>query len=159
MTVEQLLADAMVYRARWVSITGGEPLMHNVYPLINELLCSDDKRGVHVETSGTIMFDRSQVHQKYTTDRLWLTVSPKHHTLEGMLRQADEIRVMVDRSFTEENFLAVFGKYIDSGKLWISPVNDLVSLNYDNLQTCLALQHKYRQLRLTTQLHKQWNLR
>jgi hypothetical protein len=76
-----------------------------------------------------------------------------------MLEIANEIRVMVDKDFSEENFLKVFGKYLDSGKLWISPVNDLVSLNYDNLQVCIGLQHKYRQLRLTTQLHKTWGLR
>ena len=161
MTVDEIVNSYEVSRARWVSITGGEPLMHNIYPLADALL--EAGKRIHLETSGTIMrtgmFQHPRTGLLLSHDFIHIAVSPKQHCLEAMLARADEIRVMVDKSFTEENFLAVFGKYLDSDKLWISPVNDLVTLNYDNLQTCLALQHKYRQLRLTTQLHKQWNLR
>jgi organic radical activating enzyme len=140
-------------------------MMHDIYPLLDAL--HEAGKAVHLETSGTVLFDTMRstlsrlAHDTSGSPSLPLhiTVSPKAHALMGMLELADEIRVMVDKTFTEENFLKVFAKYLDSGKLWISPVNDLVSLNYDNLQTCIALQHKYRQLRLTSQLHKTWNLR
>lgn len=163
MTVSEIVNSYEVSRALWVSITGGEPMMHNIYPLLDAL--HEAGKAVHLETSGTVLFDpmRSTLTDSSLLDvlcaRLYIAVSPKAHALTGMLDMADEIRVMVDKSFTEETFLAAFGGYLDSGKLWLSPVNDLVSLNYDNLQTCIAFQHKHRRLRLTTQLHKVWGLR
>ena len=164
MTVNEIVNSYEVSRALWVSITGGEPMMHDIYPLLDAL--HEAGKAVHLETSGTVLFDtmRYTLTERVTdvvfrSSSLHITVSPKAHALMGMLDMADEIRVMVDKSFTEEAFLTTFGRYLDSGKLWLSPVNDLVSLNYDNLRTCIAFQHKHRRLRLTTQLHKVWGLR
>jgi 7-carboxy-7-deazaguanine synthase len=158
MTVDEIVNTTEVSRALWVSITGGEPLMHNLEPLIDAL--DGEGISIHLETSGTITLNGElRFNRSIMGSRFHVAVSPKQHCLESMLEIADEIRVMVDKDFSEENLLKVFAKYLNSGKLWISPVNDLVSLNYANLQTCIALQHKYRQLRLTTQMHKTWGLR
>jgi organic radical activating enzyme len=183
-SVEFILKDERIIRAKRVCISGGEPLIHNLEPLIVALL--DAGKKVHIETSGTkpmqslVELREAWVGGKVaikprslgmttswswgkpvvdSSTYVWLTVSPKKNYLPESLDLADEIKVLVDTSFDEQQFLDHFGKYLDSEKLWIQPVNDENTIRMDNLKFCLALQQRYRGLRLSMQAHKIWNVR
>lgn len=145
----EILALPEIKNAIWVSLTGGEPLMHPVADLITTLWQA--KKKVHIETSGTIYLDMAG------TDGFHLTVSPKQGCRTEMLSLADEIRVLVDSSFDEAKFLTMFTPWLN--KIWLSPVNNLVTLDHDNVHRCLKLLQVHKQLRLTSQYHKIWSVR
>ena len=132
-------------------LTGGEPLMHDVKPLLRAAF----ERGkfVHIETSGTKRLGFP------TWGHTWIAVSPKQGCLPEMLDVADEIRILVGADFDEAKFVKEFGGwFIDTepgdSKVFISAINDEHTLNMDNIKRCLALQLKYPQLRISTQVHK-----
>ena len=161
-TVAELMAMDEIKNAHYVSITGGEPLMHNLVPLMVALDVKE--KHIHIETSGTVALPANLIvdvdlARQRTDCMVWVTVSPKQGCLPEMLKLADEIRIMVDKDFNEGQFLLEYEKYIADEKVWISPVNDLVTLNIDNMKRCLALQQRYRQLRLSIQQHKIWGVR
>lgn len=133
-----------------ILLTGGEPLMHDIEPLIMEAWVKG--KMVHIETSGTRLMP-SMIRADHG-QWLWVTVSPKLLCLPEMLEVADEIRVLVGSDFHEPNFLNTYGEYIKRGKVFISAINDEHTLNMDNIKRCLALQLKHPQLRISLQSHK-----
>lgn len=134
-----------------VCITGGEPLMHNLYLLLEALYTTD--KIVHMETSGTIDIDEK-------TRRMigWLAVSPKQGVLPEMLKKADEVKVLVDDDFSIPAMQRDILPYVPEDKLWFQPVNELHTVNDHNLGRCLRLQEQFRQARLSSQLHKWWHV-
>lgn len=155
-TLSQLLdldSDPLIGKAQWISLTGGEPLMHDVAPLVIGWLKVG--KSIHIETSGTKLFSATPLLRDIMyKDELYVVVSPKQGCLPHMLELANEIRILVDRSFDEDDFFGKFGQYYDQGKVWISPVNDLHALDTINVRKCLELQTKYKNLRLSIQTHK-----
>jgi len=85
-TVLQIIAPVQQTPAEIVVITGGEPCMYNLDPLIRAL--HQDGRKVHIETSGAYPL---------TGEPDWVCVSPKKFKapLEGVLHRADELKVVV----------------------------------------------------------------
>lgn len=85
-TVLQIIAPVQQTPAEIVVITGGEPCMYNLDPLIRAL--QQDGRKVHIETSGAYPL---------TGEPDWVCVSPKKFKapLEGVLHRADELKVVV----------------------------------------------------------------
>lgn len=149
MTVDEIMKE--VGDTPRMLLTGGEPLMHDVVPLIQEAW----KRGkkVHIETSGTRPIPC--LSSTDGTERwLWVCVSPKEGFTHESLDEADEIRVLVNKDFDEDKFLATFSEYFDKDKVAISAVNDEHTVNMENIQRCLQLQLKYPKLRLSLQTHK-----
>lgn len=147
--LERLEAPRMI-------LTGGEPLMHNVAPLIQAAWRIG--KYVHIETSGTKMLPSI----KSLFGPLWLAVSPKQGFISEVIDQANELRFLVGPDFNEELFVAQFGSYFLDTEIngrtvenvFISPINDEHTLNEANKQKCLALQRKYPHLRISTQTHK-----
>ncbi len=77
------------YPARWVCLTGGEPFMQDVRPLIRGL--KKDRCLVQVETNGT---------RYYPTAADWLTVSPKpknYLVRTEFRRRAKEVKLVATR--------------------------------------------------------------
>jgi len=111
-SVESLVELASSYPGRIVVITGGEPAMHNLYPLCEALKTAGFR--VHIETSGAHplqgIFD-------------WVTLSPKKFKfpLATCLQQADELKVVVyhpsDLEWAKENAAQVN----DNCKLYLQP--------------------------------------
>lgn len=149
MTAAELVAMPEVSHATRVCLTGGEPLMHDLGPLLTELYKTGHK--IHVETSGTIPLSLPSLFP------LWMAVSPKLHVLPEMLNAACEIKVLVGDGFNEEEFVLRYMAYFH--KLWVSPVNYEHTLNMDNVNRCVDLVKKYNEIRLCTQLHKIWGVR
>ncbi len=84
--VEQLVDLAAVARPRIVVVTGGEPLMHDLEPLVS--LLRERSLPVHLETSGTYaMSGRFD----------WVTLSPKRHRPPhlALYSQTSELKVVV----------------------------------------------------------------
>ena len=80
-----------------IIVTGGEPLIHNLQPLMAELRARFRyTRQIHIETSGS---------RRYRSDVLpdWFTVSPKHasdwHVDDRLLAHTGELKYVVDEDF------------------------------------------------------------
>jgi 7-carboxy-7-deazaguanine synthase len=150
-TTEKLSVDEIISHLngeRIVCITGGEPLMHDLKPLIISLLNKNIR--THIETSGTIAIESLKEIGK---NSVWVTVSPKINYLESSLEHCDEIKVLVDRqTFNKKDFEFRFGKYLH--KIWLQPVNEILEINRDNLQFCINLIDTYTEARLSIQIHK-----
>jgi 7-carboxy-7-deazaguanine synthase len=86
LTVEQLMEQVKQSTARIVVITGGEPLMHDLRPLIKAL--HDNGYLVHIETSGA---------WPLSGEPDWVCLSPKKFKapLESVIPHADELKVVV----------------------------------------------------------------
>ncbi len=153
MTVEEIMATEEVSNARRVCITGGEPLMHDLLPLMEALLDAD--KYIHIETSGTLDLTPLRFEgRRHIIRAIWICVSPKAGYLEDSLRIANEIKVLVDRDFDQDKFYKAFYPWIESGRVWIQPVNGEHELNHENIARCLKLQEIYPALRLSLQTHK-----
>lgn len=160
MSVVELCNAPEIVNALRVSITGGEPMMHNIAPLAIALI----KLGkyVHLETSGTINltpFVNDVVAHMWLCEnitdrehRLWVTVSPKQYCLPSSLALASEIKLLVGAAFDELKFVDTYTQYMD--KLCVSGINDYANVDLDNTTRCVRLQQKYPQLKITVQLHK-----
>jgi len=84
-TEEQIYRKIRSYLSNHIIITGGEPLVQDVAPLVYLLR----KNGyiVHLETNGTILIPRSLFH--------WIAMCPKDENFEpSVLDKADEIKIL-----------------------------------------------------------------
>lgn len=155
MTIDEIVAEALhghtgSIEPKHVCITGGEPLMHPIAPLIRNFIQSSIE--VHIETSGTIDILSVFLPNDPVRYDPWLCVSPKYNYLESMLERADEIKVLVGYEFDEEKFLSNFGKHLD--KVFLQPVNELNTLDPLTVKKVVSLQKKYPQCGISVQLHK-----
>ena len=165
-SVEFLLQNPLISGSKRVLLTGGEPLIHDLKPLITALIGAS--KHVHIETSGTKPLDdlvKIRMEQRITKyavgcggipfrPQVWITCSPKKDYLPEALAQADEIKVLVDEGFDESQFVLNFGTYLGEGRVWIQPVNGENTVNFDNLNRCLEIQKKYKAVRVSPQIHK-----
>ncbi len=98
------VANAQIKGAGFVVITGGEPLLHNLYPLCNEIRKTTKAKNkstilIHLETSGV---------DPITGDPDWITLSPKRHIQPRfeLIKACHELKVIVhekeDLIFAEE---------------------------------------------------------
>jgi organic radical activating enzyme len=151
MTEEEIVDTPEVIGALRVCITGGEPLMHNIIPLVIAMQAKGIR--VHLETSGTISFRHLRRHCSLR-EWLWVCVSPKQDCLAEALEDADEIKILVNMDTDEMPLLEKFGKYINQNKVCISPVNGEHTLDQANMVRCFTLCIANPRLRLSIQLHK-----
>jgi 7-carboxy-7-deazaguanine synthase len=84
--VSEMVSDAIKFPARIVVVTGGEPLMHDCFPLTGELHAAGFQ--THIETSGAYPL---------SGDWDWICVSPKKfkQPLPGPIEKADELKVVI----------------------------------------------------------------
>lgn len=75
-------------RVEFVVITGGEPAVHDLQPLVDKL--NSANLPVHIETSGTF---RLPEHLR------WVTMSPKRWKLPpvNIIQQADEFKFIIEK--------------------------------------------------------------
>jgi organic radical activating enzyme len=150
MSIEAIVATVGAPR---VCLTGGEPMMHDLGPLVRALIEQGTK--VHIETSGTKpLRELMKLDINSGPQMLWVCVSPKGGFLPENIDIADEVKVLVDDSFDENLFLTLFVDAIADDKVWIQPINDEYNLRNENVKRCLDLQKKYPNLKLSIQLHK-----
>lgn len=149
---ESLTAKEIVKRinldCKRVCLTGGEPMMHPLLPLIDEL----HKHGieVNIETSGTIPLSKNFANFDQHCN-VWITVSPKFNVLEEMIVRADEIKLLIDEGF-DLNKVPISIK--SHPLVFVQPINFENALNNENVKRCLALQLEHPNWRISIQLHK-----
>ncbi|WP_185871813.1 7-carboxy-7-deazaguanine synthase QueE [Blattabacterium cuenoti] len=97
-SIHKIIANIDNFQVKTVIITGGEPTMWNLYPLIKNL----KKKGyrIHIETSGSY-----PIKEKYVD---WITVSPKKTKLplRENYQKINELKIVIsdenDFLFAEE---------------------------------------------------------
>jgi len=156
-SISFIVKEAKKARVEWVCITGGEPSLQNVNPLIHAL--QEVGISVAVESNG---YRPINIH---TAD--FLTLSPKRRkdiklvdTVTDQTRKWDEVKVVVARD--AEGFFSLGKDDRDTMKsLWevsdavfVQPLNDDNTVNGDNLDYAIELIDAHPQLRLSVQLHK-----
>lgn len=148
-----------------VCITGGEPFLHNLKPLV----LAFQERGVmvHIETSGTkpIVFEADAPKMVVLSrSMLWITLAPKKGLLSTTLNEANEIKILVGNGIDEKWLsefirtceLSRFGlpQRYQAGRIFLQPINGVDTERDNSLQVCLDLLKKFPALRLSPQLHK-----
>lgn len=98
---EMLVGEVAKTSAEFVVITGGEPAIHDLVPLVDGLHCIGQK--VHLETSGGF---------KIRGNFDWITLSPKRWKppLAENLDRADEFKIIVDRTGAIEEYVEMIGQ-------------------------------------------------
>ena len=138
---------------KWVSVTGGEPLVHDILSLVQQL--QQEGFYCHLETSGTIEIDR-QVQETLAFFG-HIVVSPKSPFRDEYTTYANEIRILVDHLFHWDKL----PKSIQdaSSKVWISPVNTLTEIDRHNAGRCVQIVNDHPEVRISLQIHKLLNVR
>jgi len=152
---EKELARRVPENYKYVCITGGEPLMHELKPLIQELLLYG--KYIHIETSGS----KSVQDCLKRNSKVWITVSPKTGFCFEMMAHADEFKFLVDKEFyPERTFSLKEGMEVSPLYLatrtptFLQPVNFEHEVNAENLKLCVEIQRKFPVFRLSPQYHK-----
>ncbi len=156
-----------------VCFTGGEPLLHarTLEKLVMEILLEENNNykqatghsspperiltKFHIETSGT---RRIPVDLE---DNCWIACAPKRGYNPKVLMNADEIKLLVDQEFdiqTAYNMIAGT-KAEREGHVYLQPVNNVMSVDNDNIQKCLKLLQQQPSWKLSVQLHKYLEVR
>lgn len=132
---------------RHVVITGGEPLLQDVLPLI--WMLRRQNKDVQIETSGTAY--------RFIPEDVWVTVSPKVRIKKAldhrMLARANEIKFVVTDKTDLELFDELVRPFITTDKILLQPE----SCKDSSLQLCIKTV-KERNWRLSVQMHKYINI-
>lgn len=146
-------------KCAWVSITGGEPLMHDIESLLRTLRLRKYK--LHIDTSGTIPLDSKT--KNVLSHFSYIVVSPKYPFVDGYVNYASEFRFLVDEKFEWESIPQAIRDIAYAKQsyttIWLSPVNFLGSIDKKNVDRCVALAMKHPHVRVSTQIHKIFGVR
>lgn len=160
---EYTALDLLLWAARptcfqHVCLTGGEPFDQDLVPLLRENEWADK---FHIETSGTV-FATIDPHLWDFRDRLWICVSPKPGYQEGMIEEANEVKVIVPGLGSGPGWPTVQDaiRWADHGKIvFLQPRNLRSEVDRTNLTLCQELVQEHPQLKLSVQLHKLLSVR
>jgi organic radical activating enzyme len=157
LSVDTIVNKAKKAKVEWVCITGGEPTLQNVNPLI--LALKKIGLSVAVESNG---YKPTNIQ---TAD--FLTLSPKRRkdvklvdaSFDDKLKW-DEVKVVVGRD--AQSFFTIRESDTDlvdllfsvSDTVFVQPLNESDTINRDNLNYAINLVDAHPRLRLSAQLHK-----
>ena len=137
MTQDDIVKLAKESGVRWVCLTGGEPSLRDLNPLIEALQDSDFL--VQVETNG--------LNYKNVEQADIVTCSPKeHHIPEG---EWTELKILVPVQL--HLLMEALGS---SSEVYVQPVNYEHEVNRGNLEECLNVIKAHPQVNLSIQMHK-----
>lgn len=122
-----------------VILTGGEPLLHDLEPLIASLRAQGQR--VHLETNGTLPLPGA-------ANLDWVAVSPKF--LSGYLiepKKIDEVKLVMDEYVDDELIVRLLECY---SLVYVQPE----SMRPQSIRKCLDYIDKYPDLKLSLQIHK-----
>jgi len=140
------------YRTGWVCLTGGEPLLQNLEPLVVKLRKAGFK--TQIETNGTQRLD-------FKVD--WLTVSPKppaFYVTPECRRKADEVKLIATRSLRLKDIIRVRKGFAESAPLILQPESN-ARWSYEKAGRLWkeATRAGVMNIRLSCQLHKIYRLK
>lgn len=148
-TLEKLILEAYPKASPIVCITGGEPFLWDLQPLIDKIWASGRK--VHIETSGT--------RPIVVEDADWITCSPKEGFLPSNLNKVDEWKFVVGRNMGSAAIVAAkiveFTRYARSKKIYIQPENTIDEIDKYNVDYAYeVMRQTAAPWRLSLQVHK-----
>jgi len=109
---DELAKEAVESKPDFVVLTGGEPCVHDLVPLVNALKAV--KLKVHLETCGAYEIP----------DGLdWVTVSPKWAKLPvaESLAKADEVKLIIEAADSAQKWTAAVGGAWLAKSVWLHP--------------------------------------
>lgn len=140
------------YKADWVSITGGEPLLQDIRPLVEKLKKAGFK--IQIETNGTKPVG-------FRVD--WLTVSPKppdFFSTRSCQQRATEVKLVVTKKLNLAEVEKVRKKFAVKVALWLQPEsNEAWSYRKAWRLFQQAARIGLKNIRLGCQLHKIYGLK
>jgi 7-carboxy-7-deazaguanine synthase len=156
-TVDELIGETW---EKHICLTGGEPLIHQKSLIEQGFFQQAFQKGIqiHIETSSTVMLHPDLQHDK----RIWISTAPKFGYIEEMLMLADEVKILVDETFTAIQAAEVLQWVREKNnpqQIFLSPINDEKEVNFKNVQRCLEILWDHPTWRLSCQWHKLLNLR
>ncbi|KXX66982.1 7-carboxy-7-deazaguanine synthase QueE [Flammeovirga sp. SJP92] len=112
LTVEEIVQNAKKYPGRLAIITGGEPLMHDLGPLTEQL--KEEGFHINIETSGA---------HPLSGELDYITLSPKKfkQPVEEVYQRANEFKVVVYHKSDLQWAINLSEKLSDDCKLYIQP--------------------------------------
>jgi 7-carboxy-7-deazaguanine synthase len=135
------------FPATWVCLTGGEPLLQDVGPLLRALRREGFK--IQVETNGT---------RDCPPGIDWLTVSPKpprYAVRPALVKKAREVKLVVSRDLTRGDVAAARRRFPASTPLILQPHGTVAwSLKKAWRLLAEAARRRDQNVRLMVQLHK-----
>lgn len=139
MSAREIVDEAQILHQH-VVITGGEPTLYNLGPLVREL--HRIGKYVAIETNGT-----NPVPVEWEID--WITASPKPGSAFALVCRADELKYVVDNEFSID---CVTERIMPEGRIFLQ----VESARAESAQKGYELINRYpeRGLRLGIQLHK-----
>lgn len=151
MSVPDILAEVQReqrdFPATWVCLTGGEPLLQEMRPLIRALRREGFK--VQIETNGTRLCPAS-------VD--WLSVSPKppsYAVRPALVKKAREVKLVVSRDLTLDEIAATRRRFPARTPLILQPQGTAAwSLKKAQRLLAEAARRNFPNVRLSVQLHK-----
>lgn len=145
-----------IYLLPHVCLTGGEPFMHDLDPLIAALE-EDYASRVHIETSGTL-----PISDDIARSDTWITCSPKKGFLPENVGKIDEWKFI----FRDHESLVKIRAFIDDilgcseEIIWLTPINNLHSIDLKEAQRCVEwIMVEEPTWRLNLQIHKLLEMR
>ena len=144
MSAREIVDEAQISHEH-VVLTGGEPTLYNLEPLVQELHKLD--KYVAIETNGT-----NPIPVEWNID--WVTASPKPGSGFALCCQANELKYVVDDEFTID---CITEQDMPEGRIFLQ----VESGRQESAQRGYDLINRYpdRRLRMGIQLHKVLNVR
>lgn len=145
-SVEKITQEVTATTARICVVTGGEPLMHNLYSLTNHLQTNGVR--THLETSGS---------HPLSGNWDWICISPKRYKLplDECIKAAHELKVVIshrnDLRFAEE-FAA---QVTPNCKLYLQPEWDKSD---EMIPLIINYVKEYPKWQISLQVHKYMNI-
>jgi 7-carboxy-7-deazaguanine synthase len=143
MNLEQIAAAVDAHPARWVCLTGGEPLGQNIAPLARRLTGAGYR--LHVETNGVVR----PGPELFELIEHW-TVSPKRHPIVDGFQRISELKYVVGKAFSEHRVQEELAEVVylqpeSSEQMYIDKALDVLSRHPDWRLSCRV--HKILGLR------------
>jgi organic radical activating enzyme len=111
-SADELAKEAGEAKPDFVVLTGGEPCVHDLVPLVNALKAA--KLNVHLETCGAYEIPEGLD---------WVTVSPKWAKLPvaESLAKADEIKLIIEAADSAQKWTKTVGGTWAAKSVWLHP--------------------------------------
>lgn len=153
-SVDELMEE--VGRYKHICLTGGEPFLHDLRPLVHRAV--DSGVMVHIETSGTLpMHDLMQDFFDGATGP-WITCSPKRGFQEKNYHYPREWKFPIATGQGVEA-IEQFLRRNDPRPVFLQPINFVNAVDGNSVNYVLPLLAQHPTWRLSAQLHKYLEVR